>query len=1044
MSIKDLFIVDNSKSEWSVSRYLREWCDISSQFDIATGYFEIGALLDLDGEWQKMNKMRILFGGEVSRRTMNAFREGLNRLIDTLSSSIEEEKEKNEFLLGVPSIKNVIAEDKIECRYYGKNKFHAKTYITYFKDEIYAQIPQVANVSRGIALVGSSNFTFPGLNQNVELNVQVRNDVDQLQKWFDYHWNEAEVVSPEILVEIERHVKEYSPFEVYLKSMYQYFGSLVVSVAEWERTQSQVYPILEQYQTDGYNAMLRIADKYGGALLCDGVGLGKTFVGLMLIERLVIKENKRVVLIVPASARVPVWEVTIKKYIPQILDGFYTFKIINHTDLLLDKNQHLMEQIADQADCIIIDEAHHFRNRGSQRYRKLFDMMGATSKKRIYMLTATPINNSFLDLQHLIELFTQRVPDYFKEAPLGIYSVPGHFRKMENSLDKIINSNDAESENTKDTADFSKDVEDIFRTDKLVNELVVQRSRTFVKKSLAQTSNSQVLFPVRKPPVVAAYSLRKSYGALIEDFIKSFDRVNKKTKQREPLLSLRIYSPYDPPYFKGDPNDTTKVDPMKLGRQRQIVHLIRLLLLKRFESSAIAFEQSCQKIFRRLYRFVQEYQDQSISSQHLVDRFKKKYQDIIEHVYNTDDIDQFIEDADDNFPDYVWEVEEKISLDDFNIELLIQDSISDLEVLALFIEDLQDFTPVDDDKLNQLKSLLISDPALKDKKVIIFTEFSATARYLYSELKNDGFTEVFQIDGQTKDNRGDIIKRFAPYYNDSYSADQGDKEIKILISTDVLAEGLNLQDATCLINYDLHWNPVRLMQRIGRVDRRRNADIEQRLLADHPHLTTDRDDIFLWNFLPPEELEQLLNLYRRVSQKTLRISKTFGIEGKQLLTPDDNYDALKDFNSAYEGTETKEEEMALEYEKLKHDLPGFEDIMSNLPLRIYSGRTGTNAKAIFFCYMLPAKDIEGNWSDDSGVCKWYLYDLIQEQILENTHDIWLKIKCNEDEPRSVNLTQEAFKQIRDKMDKHINKAYMRLIQAPVGVKQRLVTWLQLD
>lgn len=1041
MSTKDLFIVDNSKTEWSVSRYLREWCDISSQFDIATGYFEIGALLDLDGEWQKINKMRILFGGEVSHRTFNAFKEGLNRLIDTLKESIEDEKEKNEFLLGVPAVKHAISKGTIECRFYRKSKFHAKTYITYFKNEIYDQIPEVANVSRGIALVGSSNFTYPGLNQNVELNVQVRNDVNQLQKWFDAHWNEAEEVSSEILVEIERHIKEYSPFQVYLKSMYHYFGSSAVSVAEWEKMQSLVYPILEQYQIDGYNAMLKIADKYGGAFLCDGVGLGKTFVGLMLIERLVIKENKRVVLIVPASARVPVWEVTIKKYIPQILDGFYTFKIINHTDLLLDKNEHLMDQIAEQADCIIIDEAHHFRNRGSHRYRKLFDMIGIGAKKRMYMLTATPINNSFLDLQHLMELFTQRVPDYFKEAPLGIYSLPGHFRKMENSLDKIINAASERDGVVKDAADFNKDAEDIFRTDKLVNELVVQRSRTFVKKSLAQTSNSQVLFPVRKPPVVAEYSLRKSYGVLIEDFIKSFDRVNKKTKQSEPLLSLRIYSPYDPPFFTGDIN---KIDDMKLGRQRQIVHLIRLLLLKRFESSAIAFEQSCQKIFRRLYRFVQEFQDQSVSTQHLVDRFKKRHGDIIERVYNTDDIDQFIEDADDNFPDYVWEVEENISVKDFDIELLIQDSLSDLEVLALFINDLQDFTPVDDDKLNKLKSLLGSELDLKDKKVIIFSEFSSTARYLYSELIKDGFTQVFQIDGQTKDNRGDIIKRFAPYYNDSCSTAYGDKEIRILISTDVLAEGLNLQDATCLINYDLHWNPVRLMQRIGRVDRRRNADIEQQLLADHPHLQTDREYVFYWNFLPPDELEQLLNLYRRVSQKTLRISKTFGIEGKQLLTPDDDYDALKDFNSAYEGVETQEEEMVLEYESLKHEISDFEEMMSNLPRRIYSGRIGTNVKALFFCYMLPAKDIEGNWSDYSGVCRWYLYDLIQEQILENTYDIWLKIKCNEDEPRSVNLTQEAFKQIRDKMDKHINKTYMRLVQAPVGVKQRLVTWLQLN
>ena len=130
-------------------------------------------------------------------------------------------------------------------------------------------------------------------------------------------------------------------------------------------------------------------------------------------------------------------------------------------------------------------------------------------------------------------------------------------------------------------------------------------------------------------------------------------------------------------------------------------------------------------------------------------------------------------------------------------------------------------------------------------------------------------------------------------------------EIQILIATDVLAEGLNLQDAACLINYELHWNPVRLMQRIGRVDRRRNHLIEESLLSDHPELIDDRQNVYYWNFLPPTELEQLLSLYSTVSQKTLRISKTFGVEGKQLLTPDDDYDALKDFNSAYEGIESR-------------------------------------------------------------------------------------------------------------------------------------------
>src|SRR4029077_454730 len=145
---------------------------------------------------------------------------------------------------------------------------------------------------------------------------------------------------------------------------------------------------------------------------------------------------------------------------------------------------------------------------------------------------------------------------------------------------------------------------------------------------------------------------------------------------------------------------------------------------------------------------------------------------------------------------------------------------------------------------------------------------------------------------------------FSPYYNYSSSADlkkRGLSEIRVLISTDVLSEGLNLQDGTRLINYDLHWNPVRLMQRIGRVDRRMNLEIENKLLADHPDQKDLRGTVQYWNFLPPDELDSLLKLYKRVAHKTLRISKTLGIEGRKLLKEDDDYEDLKNFTENYEG-----------------------------------------------------------------------------------------------------------------------------------------------
>ena len=157
----DLFIVDNGDADWKVLNYLREWSDISSRFDIATGYFEIGALLALDGKWQQLERIRILMGDEVSKRTQAALVAGLSRVRSQLDASIEAEKTKNDFLSGVPAIVDAVVQGKIVCRVYTKKKFHAKAYITHSK----------LAVVGSSALVGSSNFTFPGLTGNVELNV---------------------------------------------------------------------------------------------------------------------------------------------------------------------------------------------------------------------------------------------------------------------------------------------------------------------------------------------------------------------------------------------------------------------------------------------------------------------------------------------------------------------------------------------------------------------------------------------------------------------------------------------------------------------------------------------------------------------------------------------------------------------------------------------------------------------------------------------------------------------------------------------------------
>jgi hypothetical protein len=334
----------------------------------------------------------------------------------------------------------------------------------------------------------------------------------------------------------------------------------------------------------------------------------------------------------------------------------------------------------------------------------------------------------------------------------------------------------------------------------------------------------------------------------------------------------------------------------------------------------------------------------------------------------------------------------------------------------------------------------------------------ATARYLKKQLIEAGLTQIDEIDSASKRSRSDIIRSFAPFYNrpDQTELFDGiDKEIRILISTDVLSEGLNLQDATRLINYDIHWNPVRLMQRIGRVDRRLNPAIEIEILNARPECKSIRRTVAFWNFIPPNELDELLKLYAKVSKKTLRISKVFGIEGKKLLTPQDDYDALKDFVHSYEGNTTMSEAMHLEYQKLIKEIPDLEIRLSCLPLRVFSGKDhmSPDGKAVFFCFALPApaydkvetKEQDASiWTEAAGFTKWYLYNIPDEKIIDEPGDIIALIRCTPETPRQNNISKETLSEIRQKIEKHIKNTYLKQVQAPIGVKAILKAWMELS
>jgi hypothetical protein len=667
------------------------------------------------------------------------------------------------------------------------------------------------------------------------------------------------------------------------------------------------------------------------------------------------------------------------------------------------------------------------------RYQKLFELLdGAARPKTLYMLTATPINNRLSDFRHMAELFTRRDEAYFART-LGVHNLTAYFNNMEKEFRKSV---DIE---TDDVSEHATEAQQLLTTDGAFQQLIVQRSRTYARESQIRETGTAAVFPDRKPPQVAEYSIRKTYGLLLDEFEKAFERKN-------PLFTLAIYYPLA--WYKGDDKS---IDPLDEGRQQQVVGLIRTQFLKRFESSVSAFGLSCDRLLTKLLAFLQVHSESDAEKKRL-ERWKIQNEAVLGfafqiHLNLWGDED---EDPDEDIvPLEFLEAVTHLDRKDYNVSEMIQETFLDLDQIVQFLNEVRKFKPADDDKLQKLIRLLNSKE-LAGQKVLVFTEFADTARYLHRELKKAGIEGLGQVDSATKGSRADIIQRFSPYYNGMTSADlakKGREEIRVLISTDVLSEGLNLQDSSRMINYDIHWNPVRLMQRIGRVDRRMSPEVEDRLVRDHPDVAPSRGIVSFWNFLPPGELNAILTLFKTVTQKTLLISKTLGIEGKKLFTPDDDFDALKEFNHAYEGTKSAIEDMHLEYQGLLATDPALEQYLRDLPKSLFSGRppTGGTRIGVFFCYSVPGLDKElGRFTSEAGTTRWYFYEPSGEAILESPAQIVESIRSTRETPRRTEMLEADLIAIRRKVERHIRATYMRQLQVPSDIRPTLVAWMEVQ
>ncbi|HDR91268.1 MAG TPA: hypothetical protein ENN75_03355 [candidate division Zixibacteria bacterium] len=870
MQIPD--IIDN-RTRPNLAEVISDALTQSDEAAFAVGFFRVSGWKQIYLAVDPRHKIRILTGADMDRASAEAIREALRSDIDEIDDSGE---------TAMVELKKAIAENRVEIRALkNQERFHGKVYLL---DREHGERP--------MAIIGSSNLTKTGLATPTEMNAVSIGEIHYkpAMEWFDRLWELAETISPVYRDGITERIRWYSPFEIYVRALISYVGDEVF----FEEGHKD-YEALAMFQRDAVDRAWKILKEHRGVIIADGVGLGKTFIGKGLIHRYQSDYQngiKPVLVLCPAALR-KMWKDEAEEEFLSVrvesIEGLGQFnpKDENYKKLIERKRREWRKY-----QVIIIDEAHSFRNEKSNRYQALHEITDPlqTDKRLEWIfLTATPINNKISDVSALLNLVIRGDQKYF--AP----DVPN----VRSLLYKVANEIDERIAKARDKEDYSllqklraEAADDL---DRLFEKFVIRRSRAYIMKNYggAKIKGKEIKFPVRVTRQVS-YSLEATYSGsnLFKEIARNFE-------------SLKLLS-YRPEAVKAQKHQNT----WELGRQNAVVGLIMKLLLKRLESSVEAFRISVDKLLESQKAIKSKLIDDDVL-------ISKKGLEMLEYgiVEDLGDLDasSYIDLKEEDY------TEEEIR--DLN------GSIDD-DILAL--KDIQSrinrIEPKDDNKLIQLKKFLAETPG----KILIFSEFADTITYLRDNLEGDKCLDGRELDWITgQHDAGEKLRKieaFSPESNDAAP----NREIDVLLSTDVLAEGLNLQDAQTMVNYDLTWNPVRVIQRIGRIDR----------------LGSLHDEILVGWFGAEDGLDELLGLYKRFMQKTVTIAETIGIE-EELPTIDNLLEFFDEKNFNETGDVTFREEMIGELRRIYNENKELVEGLRVAPKKIRGAKIGDTGEQIF-------------------------------------------------------------------------------------------------
>lgn len=858
-------IWDNHK-RGAIGDFLKDRIKPEAELSFVSAYFTIYAYEALKAKLDGINHLRFLFGEP--------------RFIQSLDPDKTESKafciEKAGLALG-----NRLEQKRVarECADWLRQKADIRSITK--PGFLHGKMYYINNRGVSEAIIGSSNFTVRGLGlgingNNIELNLEVNDnrDRDDLRSWFDEVWSDHSLVNDvkgEVLAYLSQLYQNHAPEFIYFKTLFHIFERYLSEAERGgllnEKTgffETQVWNMLYDFQRDGVKGAINKILKHNGCVLADSVGLGKTFEALAVIKYFELL-NARVLVLCPKKLR-DNWTIYRENDERNPLkEDRLAYTVLSHTDLSRESGKSGDVDLAAHSwgnyDLLVIDESHNFRNnaggkqkddgqRSRSRYERLMqDIIQSGVKTKVLLLSATPVNTNLRDLRNQIYLITEGKDRAF-EATLKIFSIAQTMQTAQTHFTRW-----ADPEKTKDrkVARLMEALDSSFFT--LLDELTIARSRKHIENYY--DINRIGKFPERLKPVSLAPDIDN------KGFFPTYDDLNDQISE----YKLSVFNPsayvldeHMAQYAK-DGEQIQLFNDQKT-RETYLIGMMRVNFLKRLESSIESFEITIERTINK----IKDLEDKIVD----FDTNRDKYVNPELGLEDREE-DEDLENLDERL-----RVGKKLTykLEHLDIKRWLKDLRADKKQLIKIHEAAAAVTEDRDQKLQELKRLIrekVGSPInTGNKKVLVFTAFSDTAMYLYKSLEawvsgelglhiavvtgsGDNKTTFKPKAFRAQTDYSAILTNFSPRskYRAKMSSMPQEGEIDILIASDCISEGQNLQDCDYLINYDIHWNPVRIIQRFGRIDR----------------IGSTNKSIQLVNFWPTQDLNRYINLKDRVEAR---------------------------------------------------------------------------------------------------------------------------------------------------------------------------------